>query len=486
MNRRDFIKGTGAGLALGASGKRASAGDKRPNVLLIIVDQMRLPRWFPEDAALPAYEGLRREGMSFTNHFTSAVPCSPSRACLFTGLHMPQHGVVMNMPNPGLGVPGVSSLDPSFTTLGHIFKRAGYRTPYFGKWHLTLEEDYKEAGLSAYGFEVWTGPDRDGWPYEGLLRDGGFTNQSIKWLKENGSDGPWFLTLSLINPHDVMFYKRLDVSPAVVPNVCRDLPGNFDDDLSGKPGVQKDFQLTMQTVLGVGPDRPVRHWRHYVDFYYYLNRKVDAQVGRALAALDELGLADNTLVVFTSDHGEMAGSHQLQGKGPFVYHENNNVPLIFRWPGEIQAGAETSALSQNVDLYYTLPELAGVPVMDSRPPGKGLAPVIESGREVNDHALMCFGYPADAFQNAGLVGAMADLLDVEYGNNPAQIRAVFDGRYKFARYFDEGKDEQYELYDLEEDPLEMRNLAGDPNSVDLEGRMQGALRDLEKKEMSPL
>ena len=116
INRRDFIKAAGigaAGLAAGRSFASSLNANERPNVLLIIVDQMRMPCWFPEDARLPAFERLRKEGLTFANHFTSAVPCSPSRASLFTGLHMPQHGMNQNVSAEAYGIPlsGNNSLD---------------------------------------------------------------------------------------------------------------------------------------------------------------------------------------------------------------------------------------------------------------------------------------------------------------------------------------------------------------------------------------
>ena len=160
INRRDFAKAAGlgaAGIVLGNGLASLGQAAGRPNVLLVIADQWRQPRWFPEGAKLPGFDRLRREGLAFTNSFVSAVPCSPSRACLFTGRHLTQHGVQNNVNlnmNP--------SLDPRIPTLGHRFQEAGFRTPYFGKWHLTEPDEYRQSGLTAYGFEAWrrAGPRR--------------------------------------------------------------------------------------------------------------------------------------------------------------------------------------------------------------------------------------------------------------------------------------------------------------------------------------
>lgn len=481
IDRRDFIKAAGAaGVALAGPAFATSTGG-RPNILLILVDQMRFPRWFPQDARLPAYERLKNEGLSFSNHFTSAVPCSPSRACLLTGLHLPQHGVQVNMPMPGMK--GQASLSPEIPTLGHAFQASGYRTPYFGKWHLSVHEDYRKVGLAPYGFEEWKGPDRDGWPLDGLMQDKRFTNQAIKWLEHNGkSKTPWFLTLSLINPHDIMFYKRFDVPPAMVPDVCDRLPDNFNDSLEGKPRIQKLWRENWGKIMGTGPDQPERVWRQYIDFYYYLTRKVDLQVKRTLEALDRLGLAEDTLVVFTSDHGEMAGAHMLQGKGPFVYNENNQVPLIMRWPGRIRPGAETMALTQSVDLFPTLIDLFGVKTAADQLPGRSFKPVLEDPEKatVNDHVLMVWGSWAQAL-NAGITRMIVPDVNV-----PNQVHAIHDGRYKYAKYFGDGCDDEFELYDLREDPLEMRNLAVDSHYARLAGEMSGRLLSAEKEELGNL
>ncbi len=479
QDRRQFIKATAAGAAGLATLRARSAFSKhpqpRPNVLLIIVDQMRKPRWFPERAHLPALERLKSEGVSFENHFTSAVPCSPSRASLLTGLHVPQHGVKINMAMPG--GPGNESLDPKLTTIGHIFQKAGYRTPYFGKWHLSVHHDYQKDGLSRYGFEDWKGPDRDGWPLEGLQRDAKFADQAINWIENNNDSRPWFLTCSLINPHDIMHYRRLALPAPMVPDICSELPGNFNDSLEGKPSVQADWQKNWGRYVGVRPGKPERLWREYLDFYYYLNRKADQQIMRVLDALERSGQSDNTLVVFTSDHGEMAGSHMLQGKGPFPYQENNQVPLVMRWPGHIEPGLKTDALTQSVDFIHTLSELAQVPATLDHLPGQSLVPIIKdsSSSGVNEHVLTCWDY-----SNTLQLGLIGHVLGLSTISAPLGMRTIFDGRYKFSRYFDVGMDEEFEMYDLMNDPLEMTNLSADPGYRGIHREMSDMLLEAEQ------
>ncbi len=486
FDRRKFVKTAGAGLAGAAlspaAGNTGSSGE-RPNILFIIVDQMRLPRWFPEDARLPAYERLQREGLTFTNHFTCAVPCSPSRATIFTGMHLPQHGVFFNIKSRGVGS---DSLDPSFTTLGHRFQGAGYRTPYFGKWHLSVEEDYHEVGLAPYGFEEWQGPDRHGFPRGGIKYDAGFAGQAVQWLENYGRSGsPWFLTCSLINPHDIMWWPRQTLPGLRVPNIVDKLPDNFADDLEVKPRIQKAWQKRVGKLLkGMDPSMPERGWRQFLDIYYDLNRMVDKEIGRLLDTLDRLDLSANTMVFFVADHGEMAGSHQLTGKGPFAYHENIRVPLIVRWPGRVEAGARTNALAHTVDLYPTLLDLAGIYAPVAPLAGKSLAPIITLGHEleVNDHILTAWGLGSHIESDRPSMQHFIDHLGLFEGI-PMQVHAIFDGRYKYARYFDPGISEERELYDLENDPLELHSLAGDPGYSTIEKEMAERLGEAEKNEM---
>ncbi len=445
---------------------------RRPNILLILVDQMRLPRWFPAGVPLPAYDRLQREGRSFNQAFVSANPCSPSRASLVTGLHYTQHGIRSNV--VGSGSSGMPSLDPRWPTFGHAFREAGYRTPYIGKWHLSAPPDLVDRGLAAYGFEEWKGPDCEGLPWQGLQQDGQFAEQAARWLAVHATRGPWLLTCSFINPHDIMFFRR-----TMPPDDCAErcaLPDNHADDLSGKPRIQARYQHFWGGVMGMTADQPEAIWRRYGDLYLYLTEKVDAEVGRVLTALDASGVADDTLTIFLSDHGEMAGAHRLQGKGPFVYQENVQVPLIVRWPGRILPNSGSTALAQSIDLFPTLMDLAGIGAPPAHLVGRSLAPaVLDDDQTVNDHVLLSWGM---TMRRAGTVAAGPPIGD--------EVRGLHDGRYKIARYFAPDAEDEIELYDLHNDPFELRNLAADPGYAALRVGMLDRLQIAESTEMAPL
>jgi arylsulfatase A-like enzyme len=478
MKRRDFVKGAaaaGAGLALG--GSRLTAGETRPNVLVIEVDQMRTPRW-TMPGITPHIDRLAASGVSFDHHYTSAVPCSPSRACLFTGLYTTQNKMFSNCDFvEGRLQP---SLDPKIPTLGHIFRDAGYRTPYRGKWHLTRKSDrHKKDALIDYGFEGWKPPEAPfgGPPYNGALMDPVYAGEAVDWLRDpKNHREPWLLVSSLVNPHDICAYPRYYPHEKLKPIRTPAPPDNWTDDLSGKPRVQLEYQQYYRKVGGpidvTNPDA----WRRYLDYYAHCIKDVDENVGRVLAALDQSGQRQNTIIVFTSDHGEMGGSHRLRTKGNFAYEEVMNVPLIFAWDGHLPAGRTASSLASNVDVIPTLTALAGLSNLPYLA-GKDLSPVLgqPESAAVRDEVL----YHTD-WEIVFTVNKKA--TDVAMYRNPSHIRALRDREWKYAFYFSPNHNEvEHELYNLKDDPLEMKNLGADPGYQAQRQQMHDRLMAEEKR-----
>ncbi|HEY3096840.1 MAG TPA: sulfatase-like hydrolase/transferase [Acidimicrobiia bacterium] len=270
----------------------------RPNILLIVSDQERQRGWIPEGLTLPHRRRLIDNGLEFTRHYTHSSPCSPSRASLFTGRYLPQHGVVDNVI-----FPAHRELEPAIPTLGSILRAAGYRTSYVGKWHLSHAV---EPDLEAYGFSDWRGNDRHfmgwagtGWQYDPIIAD-----QGVEWLHANAAatEQPWFLVVALVNPHDVMWFpidqpwyqqanreefelsrsfltaaawKEDDPLPAFTEpydEVFDELPANFDDDLSTKPAVHRQWLYEQQhTLYGtIDPDDKWA-WLRHLDYYWRLH-----------------------------------------------------------------------------------------------------------------------------------------------------------------------------------------------------------------------
>jgi arylsulfatase len=395
--------------------------------------------------------------------------------------------------------PHHAELDPAIPTVGRILRQTGYRSSYIGKWHLSYGE---HPDMQAYGYSDWEGNDRHfmGWAGTGVHFDPVIAENAAHWLRENGANGsqPWFLTVALVNPHDVMWFpidqpayqathseelafvrslleasrwKDDETLPAFTddyPEVCDTLPPNFDDDLHTKPEAHRQWRWDQQHGMWgyIDPDDKAS-WLRHLDYYVKLHQLADESLGTVLSALDDSGAAGDTIVLFTSDHGDMAGSHGLRSKGPFVYDEIMRVPLYVRAPGITTAGSKTDALATHVDLASTVCALARAEAPTMK--GVDLGPLFaDPTQTVRDHVLF----------------AMDSAHTTNIQKTRYAVRGFFDGRYKYARYYgvgggfpndvlepgvggklydvDAGFDDQdHELYDHVEDPHELVNLAMD-------------------------
>jgi arylsulfatase len=495
----------------------------RPNILLVVSDQERDRRWLPPSVQLPWRDRLRAEGVELTNYYTHSSPCSPSRASMFVGQYLAQHGVVDNVIWPMH-----TELDPAIPTVGSILRDAGYRSSYIGKWHLSQAVS---PDMTAYGFADWEGNDRHfmGWAGTGVHFDPIIASNAASWLRTNAaaSEEPWFLTVALVNPHDVMWFpidqpayhddpahqeevafvtellalskwkddELLPLFDREYDEVCDDLPANFGDDLLDKPATQRQWRWDQQHGMwGYIDPRDTKSWLRHLDYYVQLHRLADESLGTVLAALEASGVSDDTAVIFTSDHGDMCGSHGLRSKGPFVYEEIMHVPCYVRVPGVTQPGTQSSALGTHVDLASTICAIAGVDP-SSRPSLKGvdLMPALsDSSAAPRDHVL--FAHDTAHTPNIN--------------NTRYAIRGFFDGRTKYARYYGVGggkpssglwgkepgvklydidadfEDQEHEWYDLQEDPSELVNLAHDAGRrAELRSNFN-RLREYERAEFS--
>jgi arylsulfatase A-like enzyme len=317
----------------------AMAGGNKPNILVIVVDQMRAPQWFPEPAKLaallPNIGRLRKSSVSLESHYTASNMCTPSRGVMTTGLYSHQTGCLFT----GAG-PRESSLAPQFPTWGTMLREQGYRTWWWGKWHLGHASDVTREGLEAHGFSGGTYPSPNGAPKQGLRKDPDIVDQYDGWFDDHAGNGPWCATVSLVNPHDICWWPKNPL-PEDVPHLFDSAPINFEtpDDLRrrGKPQLQIDYLNFMSPLLTgalsySGPGVSAQ-WGRCLDMYLWLQQQVDAQIGRLLDKLASRPEIDrNTVVVFTSDHGEYGGSHGLRGKGAAAYDEAIRVPLYIRDP----------------------------------------------------------------------------------------------------------------------------------------------------------
>ncbi|MGL6071418.1 sulfatase-like hydrolase/transferase [Craterilacuibacter sp.] len=541
--RRDLLKTAGAGAlttALGgnllgnpALAATPAAGPKQRkatgglyNIVFILTDQERYfrPDEFPRGYRLPAHERLSKQGIVFENHRINSCVCTSSRSVIYTGRHIQQTRMFDNT-----NFPWIDSMSTEIDTLGDLLRKAGYYTAYKGKWHLTREfetankleapEKIFTKEMEAYGFSDYLGVgDIIAHTQGGYLHDGMIAAAAASWLRGKAADlakenKPWFLAVNLINPHDVMFYNTDRPGESFqdknnLTHIAGDpahemyakqwdvkLPVSFSQavDAPGRPAAHTDHTLGNDAMTGPIPVNETWRWRKRQNFYLNALRDMDRHIMTVLDELEDRGLAANTIVILTSDHGELGGAHQMTGKGATTYREQNNVPLIVAHPA-FAGGKRCKAVTTHLDLAPTLvaltnasPEQKAAITKDL--PGKDFSPVLaapeQAGHDaVRDGQLYCFNMFASLDGNFLLKAR--DLLKAggpaklkEAGLRPdmmkrGAIRGVFDGRYQFTRYFSPKQHNRptsiealfklndVELFDLQNDPHELVNLALDP------------------------
>jgi arylsulfatase A-like enzyme len=382
INRRSFIK-RGATLGGGvltsgvltpaARAKRRRGPTKsgeHPNVLVIMVDQMRSPQWFPDqqmlDYLLPNVARIRQVATSFENHYTAANMCVASRGALVTGLYPHQTGCMLTKLTTS------STLSPQFPTWGTMLREQGYETTWYGKWHISTAADKNPGGLEAYGFDGGTYPSPNGNPGQGTEVDPGIADQFSSWFEAN-KKAPWCTTVSFVNPHDINWWPRFTYADEEKALSQVDFqfpggPGNTETTAmlqAYKPRLQKALQETMNVACGPVPDSGVlaqQSWARMLTLYLWYQQQVDAQIGRVLDTLhSNPAVAKNTVVIFTSDHGEYSGSHGLRCKGGGVYEESIHVPFYVVDPrGLLSSGRATTRTqyTSHVDLAPMLLTIA--------------------------------------------------------------------------------------------------------------------------------
>ncbi len=486
--------------------KLSQIGEK-PDMILIITDEQRATQHFPpgwEAKNLPTLTFLKKNGFSFDRAFCNTCMCSPSRATLFTSLYPAKHGVTQTLTEGGLLSPSEGTLDPSLPSIMNVLWGEGYNVQYRGKWHIskgaaangtTTNYDQLDASdIALFAAMGWVAPDA-GEDVNPLNFGGGYANhdakyvaQAITFLKEvkakrgQGIHQPYCLVLSLVNPHDVLAYPKTagtsGYHPASWSGREIELPKTVNEALlqNKKPMAQEQILLAMGAGLGALPTDDQK--LNYINFYGHLLKQVDKEIGDfiyELYAKDESGnrLADSAIVTYTSDHGEMGLAHGgLRQKTYVAYEEAIRVPLVISNPilFENHAFRNTMSLATLADIFPTFIEIANV----QNPPiglaGKSLLPVLEDGTPVQKSILFTYDDTKAGSNNAWSMVKAAN-----------RIRCIRTEKWKYDIYFDAlgAYYNQYELYDLENDPEEINNLAYDPAYQETRETLEKELQELE-------
>jgi arylsulfatase A-like enzyme len=482
---------------------------------------------------VPGREYLKKYGTAFVNHQAASQVCSSARSVIYTGQHIQHSGVFDN-----LELPWQRDMSTDVVTIGHRLQQIGYHAAYQGKWHLSANMDTAHVPVDApllkyqdtiksYGFLDFMGiGDLIDSPLGGYSYDNVATESAVTWLRTTAQElkeqhQPWFMAVNLVNPHDIMFVNsdapdesvqsKSHAFPIARPPRSENYLAEWDFPLPatrhqpikapGRPAAHWDYIASHDMILGQWPDED-RRWKLLQNCYFNCILDCDSHLVRLLEELKANALDGSTIVVFTADHGELGGAHQLRGKGANAYKEQNHVPLMILHPA-YPGGRSTKTLSSEIDLAPTLLRLTGMPGDAVARAGAGLkgrdlskvlsAPEQASTDTVRPAAL--FNYNMFSYLDANWFGPMIGTLmsteplvekvarlvamQPDFKKRGA-IRSSFDGRYRVSRYFAPTgfnrptsyeallANNDLEVYDLQEDPQETRNLA-------LDGKAQGEL-----------
>jgi arylsulfatase A-like enzyme len=493
-----------------AGAKGGPAGPGRPNILFLFSDDHALKAlgaYAGGDAliATPQLDRLAGEGLVFRNNFCANSICGPSRAAILTGKHAHVNGMLGNE----------RVFDGSQPTLPKYLRAAGYQTAIVGKWHLVSEPT---------GFDYWKVLPGQGYYYnpdfrtpEGIVTIEGhstdvITDEALAWLR-GGRDPerPFFLMAQYKAPHR-NWMPALRYLDDFEDRTFPEPPGLLDDPAEAGPpfegatvSLRRDlwnaFDLKLPPSFG-GPNnmRPYRaafgrmtpeqneawdaaydprnaafveaglegdaleraRYDRFIKDYLRTVRGLDDNIGRILDYLEESGLADNTLVVYSSDQGFYLGEHGMFDKR-WMYETSFRMPLLVRWPGVTPPGREVTELTQNIDFAPTLLRAAGVPVPGDMQ-GVSLLPLLRDPQAELERRALYYSYHD------------------ERGGGVPMHEGIRTARFKLI-YF--AALDRWELYDLSEDPEERNNLADDPARAELLRNMKAEFRKLREHYRAP-
>lgn len=442
-----------------------SASHTQPNLVYVFADQLRYQSCgYAGDAKArtPNIDKLSTESANFCNAVSGSPMCAPYRAALFTGKYASSTGMVINE----------LRMNPNHDCIAHVLHRNGYQTSYIGKWHLWANQlgkhdeprnSYIPPGPHRLGFDGdWAAynfrhryfdayyhrnsPEKIRLPgYE----PEGQTDMAIEALQKATRaklpEQPLALFLSIGTPHDAWTQDNV---PAADYEIFRDvdfpLPPNYRDENEPLADTWAQMSPTERANL---PE--------WMRIYYAMTTNLDRQIGRLLHAIDELGLRDNTIFVFTSDHGEMFGAQGRRAKNIF-YEEAVRVPFLIRWPGQIPEGHVADACLNTPDIMPTLLSLMNLPIPDEVE-GTDLGTAAQGKRQTDE--------PDAAFMQG--MGCTAKWED------GYEWRALRTKRHTYAIHRADGSEK---LFDNIADPGQTRNLIDEPASASLRDAFRGRLK----------
>ena len=454
----------------------------RPNILFIMTDDHAahaMSCYRSRINQTPNLDRIAQGGMLFNNCFCTNSLCEPSRAAILTGTYNHINEVTT------IG----AHIDNRQENVAKILQRNGYQTAIVGKWHLGQGPAHWPTGFDYWNILQGQGPyfdpemvcNGEKVQYEGYTTDL-ITDLSLEWLKERDKEKPFFMMYHHKAPHRP--WDPDDKHADMYEDIDIPTPDTFDDDYSNRAAAAGAAQMTVAEHLterdlkqpvpqGLTPAEE-KHWKYqrYIKDYLRCVASVDDNVGRVLDYLDDEGIADDTLVIYTSDQGFFLGDHGWYDKR-FMYEESLRMPFIIRHPRSIAPESVNNDIITNVDFAATFLDYAGIDQPD-RFQGHSFRPLLEGSTPEDWPEIMYYRYWMHLAHHH---------VYAHYG--------VRTHRYKLIYYYadalgqpgaiDESKPPEWELFDLDEDPNELNNVYHDPAYADIAAELRGELRRLQEE-----
>ena len=414
----------------------------QPNILLVLTDQQHantIGELGQAHVETPAMDELVRSGTSLTKSYCTNPVCAPSRSSLFTSRTTSETGVWTNS----------KSIRPDFPTIGEHFRAVAYDTTYAGKWHVPA--CYPNA---IEGFRVLS----SGIGHQGTVSDPLVTDGCVNYLHVRDTSKPFLMVASYMQPHDICEWLRLnrvDKGELHYPEIADELPPLPDNFASIPEPLPEGIAKKHNGLEPRHGNWSETHFRYYIWSYLRHVEMVDAEVARLLAALDATDSRRNTVVLFTSDHGEGMANHAMTRKG-FLYDESVRVPFVVSGPGIKRGTVDETTLASGLDVFPTLCDFAGIKA-PSGVKGVSLRPALEGGK--------------------------LDRTFVASECNKNEQQMIRTARYKYIAYKD---DPVEQFFDMQDDPGETRNLSVDKSSQTVLEEHRGLLKQwIEQLDLSP-
>ena len=446
----------------------------RPNILFIMSDDHAAHAMGCYGSRInqtPHMDRIAHEGVRFDNCFCTNSICAPSRATILTGTYSHINGV------PTL-LEGLATREhPSFPPL---LQQADYQTALIGKWHLGHEPENEP-----FGFDYWNVLPGQGLYHNPKMIEMGeekvfpgyvsdlITDMSLDWLDRRDPDRPWCLLCHHKAPHRPWEPHERHMS-LFAEDVLE--PPTFDDDYANRSVAAREARMRIGrdltlTDTKIAPPaglagRPLKQWKYqrYIKDYLRCVQAVDDGVGRLLDYLDDQRLAEDTVVIYTSDQGFFLGDHGWYDKR-FMYEESLRMPFVVRYPREIAPGGVNRDIVINNDFAPTFLDYAGVPAPEIMQ-GRSIRPVVQGRTPPDWREAFYYRY----------------FMHLEASHNTTAHYGVRTRRYKLIYYYEPVPGPQeWELFDLERDPLEMCSVYGDPAYADVVADLQSKLRELRRE-----